>query len=51
MDNKKQIILDLVSEYIKEKKANKTWEAGKDWVQYSGPYFNDQEYINGINSR
>jgi CDP-6-deoxy-D-xylo-4-hexulose-3-dehydrase len=50
MDNKKQIILDLVSEYIKEKKANKTWEAGKDWVQYSGPYFNDQEYINGINS-
>jgi CDP-6-deoxy-D-xylo-4-hexulose-3-dehydrase len=50
MDNKKQIILDLVSEYIKEKKANKTWEAGKDWVQYSGPYFNDQEYVNGINS-
>jgi len=50
MDNKKQIILDLVSEYIKEKKANKTWEAGKDWVQYSGPYFNEQEYINGISS-
>jgi len=31
--DKKQQILDLVAEYIKEKKASKTWEAGKDWVQ------------------
>lgn len=50
MDNKKQVILDLVSEYIKEKKASKTWKAGKDWVQYSGPYFNEDEYVSGINS-
>ena len=48
--DKKQQILDLVAEYIKEKKASKTWEAGKDWVQYSGPWFDENEYINGIGS-
>lgn len=50
MDSKKQAILDLVAEYIKEKKACKTWTPGKDWVQYSGPWFNEDEYINGISS-
>jgi CDP-6-deoxy-D-xylo-4-hexulose-3-dehydrase len=48
--DKKQQILDLVAEYIKEKKASKTWEAGKDWVQYSGPWFDENEYVNGIGS-
>ena len=48
--DKKQQILDLVAEYIKEKKASKTWEAGKDWVQYSGPWFDENEYVNGIQS-
>jgi CDP-6-deoxy-D-xylo-4-hexulose-3-dehydrase len=48
MDSKKQAILDLVADYIKEKKANKTWTAGKDWVQYSGPYFNQDEFTAGV---
>ncbi len=50
MDNKKQAILDLVAEYIKEKKANKTWIAGKDWIQYSGPWFNQDEFTAGVNA-
>lgn len=50
MDNKKQAILDLVAEYIKEKKQNKTWTAGKDWVQYSGPWFNQDEFVNGVDT-
>ena len=50
MDSKKQANLDLVAEYIKEKKANKTWTAGKDWVQYSGPWFNQDEFTAGIDT-
>ena len=50
MDSKKQAILDLVAEYIKEKKANKTWTAGKDWVQYSGPWFNQDEFTAGVST-
>jgi CDP-6-deoxy-D-xylo-4-hexulose-3-dehydrase len=50
MDSKKQAILDLVAEYVKEKKSSKTWTPGKDWVQYSGPWFNEDEYVNGISS-
>lgn len=48
--DKKQQILDLVSEYIKERNNNKVWEPGRDWIQYSGPWFNDQEYTNCIDS-
>jgi len=50
MESKKQAILDLVAEYIKEKKANKTWTAGKDWVQYSGPWFNQDEFTAGVST-
>jgi len=50
MDNKKQIILDLVADYIKEKKASKTWTPGKDWIQYSGPWFNEQEHIGAVDT-
>ena len=50
MDSKKQAILDLVAEYIKEKKQNKTWVAGKDWVQYSGPWFNQDEFTAGVST-
>ena len=31
-------ILDLVKKYIEEKEAKKTWVAGKDFVNYAGPY-------------
>lgn len=50
MESKKQAILDLVADYIKEKRQNKTWTAGKDWVQYSGPWFNQDEFTAGIST-
>lgn len=50
MESKKQAILDLVAEYIKEKRASKTWTAGKDWVQISGPYFDQAEFVNGVDT-
>ena len=50
MMDKLQNILKLVDEYITEKHAKKKWEAGKDWVQYSGPYFTSDEYIRSIES-
>jgi CDP-6-deoxy-D-xylo-4-hexulose-3-dehydrase len=43
-------ILDLVEKYINEKHSEKTWEAGKDWVQYAGPYFDSKEYVAAIKS-
>lgn len=45
-----QEILDLVKKYINDKHAAKKWEAGKDWVQYAGPYFDDKEYTAAIKS-
>lgn len=42
--NKQEIIAE-VGNYIKEKMANKTWTAGKDFVNYAGPYFDENEYI------
>lgn len=50
MNDKKQQILDLISEYVKEKKSNKKWVAGQDWLQYSGPYFDDKEFVNAVDS-
>jgi CDP-6-deoxy-D-xylo-4-hexulose-3-dehydrase len=43
-------ILELVEKYIKEKHAEKKWEAGKDWVQYAGPYFSSDEYVAAVKS-
>lgn len=43
-----QEILKLVDEYIQKKHSEKTWEAGKDWVQYAGPYFDSKEYIAAV---
>ena len=48
--DKKEKILNLVSEFIKEKNDTKEWVAGKDWVHYAGPFFDDQEYVNSIAS-
>jgi CDP-4-dehydro-6-deoxyglucose reductase, E1 len=47
---KKQQILNLVSEYILEQQKNKSWVPGEDWVEYSGPHFSDEEYVNAISS-
>lgn len=41
-------ILKLVSEYITDKHESKTWTAGKDYVQYAGPYFTVHEYVRAI---
>ncbi len=33
---------------LKQSQKSKNWIPGKDWVQYSGSYFDDDEYIAGI---
>ncbi len=38
-------VLDLVRERVQLKKE---WTPGKDWVQYSGPYFTEEEYVAAI---
>jgi CDP-6-deoxy-D-xylo-4-hexulose-3-dehydrase len=43
-----QEILKLVEDYIQKKHSEKTWEAGKDWVQYAGPYFTSEEYVAAV---
>ena len=47
MSEKLEQILELVSEYIQEK--DNTWTAGKDWVKYSGPHYDEKEYLAAIN--
>jgi len=41
-------ILKLVEEYINEKHSKKEWVAGKDLVQYAGPYFDSKEYVAAV---
>lgn len=41
-------ILDLVKSYIDSKHSKRTWIAGKDWVQYAGPYYDSSEYVNAV---
>ena len=41
-------ILSLVDRYITQKHSKKTWKAGKDWIQYAGPYFTSDEYTAAI---
>lgn len=49
MDNvTKEDIFNLVKQYFNQKKSKKTWTAGKDWVQYAGPYFDENEYVQSI---
>jgi CDP-6-deoxy-D-xylo-4-hexulose-3-dehydrase len=38
-------ILEDIKQYIDQKHANKTWVAGKDFVNYAGPYFDSAEYV------
>ena len=46
---KEKIIKDVRS-YINMKHAEKSWVAGEDWVPYSGPHFNDNEYAAAVES-
>lgn len=41
-------ILDQVKEYIDKKHSEKTWTAGKDFINYSGPYFSSEEYLAAV---
>ena len=48
MSEKLEQILNLVSEYVAEKQENEKWTPGQDWVSYSGPVFDDKEYLAAI---
>lgn len=50
IEEKKHEILRLVGEYISEKHSNKKWRRGEDWVRYSGPVFDSEEYIKAVDS-
>ena len=43
-------ILNNTEKYINKKHSLKKWVPGKDWVQYSGPYFNSKEYKAAVQS-
>jgi CDP-6-deoxy-D-xylo-4-hexulose-3-dehydrase len=38
-------ILEQIRALIEQKQADKTWTAGKDFVNYAGPYFSADEYV------
>jgi CDP-4-dehydro-6-deoxyglucose reductase, E1 len=38
-------ILEDIKTYIDQKHADKTWVAGKDFVNYAGPHFTSDEYV------
>lgn len=46
--NKREQILQLITEFIEEKHATKKWTAGVDWVQYAGPYYTADEYVAAV---
>jgi CDP-6-deoxy-D-xylo-4-hexulose-3-dehydrase len=45
-----QEILELVRKHIEQKQENKTWTAGKDFVNYAGAYYDSDEYVAGVES-
>ena len=48
METAKEHIIRLVARYIADKHKEKKWIPGKDWVQYAGPYFDHNEYVNAV---
>ena len=38
-------ILDQIKQFIEESNQKKSWIAGKDFVNYAGPYFSADEYV------
>jgi CDP-6-deoxy-D-xylo-4-hexulose-3-dehydrase len=46
----KQEILEAVAKLIDSNNSKKTWEPGKNWVQYAGPLFDSSEYVAAISS-
>lgn len=49
-DKKVEKILELVDEYITEKRKTEVWRPGEDWVRYAGPYFDSKEYTRAVSS-
>ena len=47
-DDKLQTILGLVKEYAEQKHEQEKWTAGEDWVSYSGPVFDEKEYLAAV---
>lgn len=43
-------ILKLIRGYVEKTNISKKWEPGKDWVQYSGPYYDYKEIEAAVNS-
>jgi CDP-6-deoxy-D-xylo-4-hexulose-3-dehydrase len=43
-------ILDLVKSHIDDKLANGSWQAGRDFVNYAGAYFDSAEYVAAVES-
>jgi len=50
IDISKEEILNLIKVHIQQKKAKKTWTPGKDWVQYAGPFFDENEIISAVDT-
>lgn len=49
--SKKKEILSLVGEYIREKtQQEENFSPGSDWVKYSGPHFDENEYKAAVES-
>jgi len=46
----KKDILGMVEKFINEKQEAETWTPGEDWLSYSGPHFDDAEYVAAIDS-
>jgi len=49
-EDKLKKILSLIDEYISDKKSSHKWQPGKDWVSYSGPMYDSQEYVAAVES-
>ena len=47
-DDKLQNIIELVHEYITDKHEKEVWNPGDDWVSYSGPTFDEKEYLAAV---
>jgi CDP-6-deoxy-D-xylo-4-hexulose-3-dehydrase len=43
-------ILEQVKTYIEQQQNEKEWVAGRDFVNYAGPYFNSDEYVAAVES-
>ena len=49
MEEKLNEILSLVKEYIAEKNIKENeWTPGQDWLSYSGPIFDENEYLAAV---